>query len=342
MIAQQLTCTTIADKLYPRNRHKFSSLTLVNPIAYDLIVIGGGPAGLTAAIYAIRKRLEVLLISPDLGGKTNYRLQLPDVENHLVINGEEMVNRFVSEIHYLDFARVLDKVERVEAIAGGYRVHTRGGKLRDRPPGQYEARALIVATGTQPIPLNVPGEGQYLMRGLCFSAVSYAPLFIGRTAIVVGNTHLALLAARELALIAQRVILVAPARGELNTPLGKHLQAKVNVEIWQGYQPQAVKGDQYARALVVAKDGKQQEIQADGIFVELGLEPNSDIVAHLVELEADGRIKTDTYNRTSAPGIFAAGDVTNSYGEQVLIALGEGAKAALVAHEYLLSQPLDL
>ena len=97
---------------------------------YDLIIIGGGPAGLTAAIYAIRKRLDVLLISPDLGGKTNFRLQLPEVEKHLVINGEETVNRFANEIRYLDFARNIDKVERVEEMAGGYRVITRGGKER--------------------------------------------------------------------------------------------------------------------------------------------------------------------------------------------------------------------
>ena len=94
---------------------------------YDLIIIGGGPAGLTAAVYAIRKRLNVLLISKDLGGKTNFRLQLPDVEKHLVINGEETVNRFVNEIRYLDFARNIDKVERIEEMPGGYRIVTRGG-----------------------------------------------------------------------------------------------------------------------------------------------------------------------------------------------------------------------
>ena len=107
---------------------------------YDLIIIGGGPAGLTAAIYALRKRLEVLLISKDLGGKTNFRLQLPDVEQHLVVNGEEIVNRFVNEIHYLDFAHVLDKVEKVESIAGGYRVYTRGGKEHEHPSANTKPR----------------------------------------------------------------------------------------------------------------------------------------------------------------------------------------------------------
>lgn len=305
---------------------------------YDLIIIGGGPAGLTATIYALRKRWEVLLISPDLGGKTNYRLQLPDMAEHLILNGEEVISRFANEIHYLDFARVLAEVEKVEAIAGGYRLTTQGGK-DGQLPNSYDSKSLIVATGTEPRLLNIPGEQEYKMRGLCFSALSYAPLLIERTAIVVGDRQLALLGAIELALIARQVILVAPTRGELEGPLGKHLQAMPNVRIVEGYQPQAVRGDRYARSLVVAREGDCQEIAADGIFVELGLQPNSALFADLVELDEEGFIKVDARNCTSAPGIFAAGDVTNAYTEQVLIAIGEGAKAALAAHEYLLTRP---
>jgi alkyl hydroperoxide reductase subunit F len=312
---------------------------------YDLIIIGGGPAGLTAAIYALRKRLDVLLISKDLGGQTNWRLQLPDVEHHLVINGEEVVNRFVNEIHYLDFARVLDEVEKIEPIAGGYRVVTRGGKehapAHAHALNSYAARALIVATGTQGKLLEVPGEREYLMRGLSFSAMSYAPLFIDKTSVVVGDTKLALMAALELAQIARHVTLVAPTPGELDTPLGQHLRTLSNVLILEGYAAVQVNGDEYARSLVVKKDGDQRELTTDVIFVELGLKPNSDFLANLIELEPDGRIKIDTHNRTSLSGIFAAGDATNVYAEQVLIAIGEGAKAALAAYEYLLAQPLE-
>lgn len=299
---------------------------------YDLIIIGGGPAGLAAAIYAIRKRLEVLLISPDLGGKTNYRLQLPDLEAHLIVNGEEIVSRFASEIHYLDFARIFEKAEKVEATASSYRITASNGE-------SYDCQALIVATGTEPHHLNIPGEAEYLMRGLCFSAVSYASLFFERAAIVVGSGRLALLAAMELALIAQQVILVAPAREELASPLGQRLQVTANVRILEGWQPQEVRGDCYARSLLVAKGGEIQEIEADGIFVELGLQPNSALVADLVQLDGDGHIQIDARNRTSAPGIFAAGDVTDAYAEQVLVALGEGAKAALAVQEYLLDRP---
>ncbi len=308
---------------------------------YDLMIIGGGPAGLTAAIYAIRKRLNVLLISKDLGGKTNFRLQLPDVEQHLVINGEETVNRFANEIRYLDFARIIDKVDRVEQIPGGYRIITRGGKEHENPPGTYEARAVIVATGTRGRFLDVPGEKQYLMRGLCFSAMSYAPLFIDKTTVVVGDEELALRAAMELALIARHVTLVAPTHGKLDNVYGQRLRRMENVLILEGYTAKEVKGDEFARSIVVGKNGDVRELHGDAIFVELGLEPNSEIVADLIELEADGRIKIDAENRTSQPGVFAAGDVTDVYAEQVLIAIGEGAKAALSAYDYLLTLPIE-
>ncbi|MBI5828651.1 MAG: FAD-dependent oxidoreductase [Chloroflexi bacterium] len=300
---------------------------------YDLIIIGGGPAGLTATIYALRKRLNVLLITKDLGGKTNYRLQLPDIAHHLVINGEEVVNNFVNETEYLDFARVMDKVETVERTHDGYRVHTRSGP-------DYAARALLLTTGALGQQLNVPGEKEYMMRGLCYSAVSYAPLFIERVVTVIGDSLLALRAALELAHIAREVTLVAPTHGELDSPMGKRLVAAPNVTLMEGYHVEKVLGDEYARTLVVKKGADVRAIQSDAFFVELGIAPNSKLVSHLVDCDSQGRIKIDSRNCTTAPGLFAAGDVTDAFGEQVLIAIGEGAKAALAAYEYLLGQPV--
>ena len=301
---------------------------------YDLIIIGGGPAGLTAAIYALRKRLNMLLISKDLGGKTNYRLQLPDVDHHLVINGEEVVNRFVNEIEYLYFTRVMDKVVKVEAIPGGYTVHVQGGR-------EYSSKAIILATGSNGKRLNVPGEKEYLMRGLCYSATSYAPLFVDRITAVVGDGELALRATAELAQIARRVTLIAPTPGELDSALAKRLHSLPNVVILEGYTVQEVHGDGYARSVTVRKNGDQREVAADAIFIELGLTANTTFVEGLVARDDQGRIKIDARNRTSAPGIFAAGDVTDAYAEQVLICVGEGAKAALSAYDYLLGQPVE-
>lgn len=299
---------------------------------HDLIILGGGPAGLTATIYALRKRLDVLLITRDLGGKTNYRLQLPFVDKHLVITGEEVVNRFANEIEYLEFARLLDKAIKVTRLPKGFQVETRGGQT-------VEARALIVATGALGQRLQVPGEQEFMMRGLCYSAVSYAPLFIDRLTAVIGDGALALRSTAELARIARKVTLVAATHGELDTPMGRRVRSSQNVEVLEGYAVQAVKGDEYARRIVIAKDGQTRELEADAFFVEVDLVPQSEIVAGLLELDAAKHIKVDARNRTSAQGIFAAGDVTDVISEQVLISVGEGAKAALAAYEYLLQQP---
>ena len=303
---------------------------------YDLIVIGGGPAGLTAAVYALRKRLNVLLVSKDLGGKTNYRLALPWTEDYQVIRGLEIINRFKSELEYLHFARHMEPVESVchqEGANGSYfTVHTRGG-------GALQTRAVIVATGTKQLRLDVPGEKDFIMRGLCYSALSYAPLFIDKKTVVVGDGDLALRGAAELATVAEHVHLLRSTSEASASPLYSKLKVSPKVTLLEGYTVTAVKGEEYANCIVV-KDpqGKEVEIPADGTFIEVGLAPNTSMVADLVELDQEGRIKIDSYNQTKVPGLFAAGDVTTGHAEQVLVAVGEGAKAALSAYDYLLLQ----
>jgi alkyl hydroperoxide reductase subunit F len=297
---------------------------------YDLIVVGGGPAGLTATMYAIRKRLNVLLVTKDLGGKTNYHLALPWVEDYQVINGLEVVNKFKGELEYLKFARHMEPVERIERHPDGFVVHTKGG-------GELISRAVILATGTRQIRLDIPGEKEFIMRGLCYSALSYAPLFIDRKTVVIGDGDLALRSAAELSTVAEHVHLVCAQREALETPMGKKLQKAGNVSILENYQVSEVRGSSYAEQVVLqSPEGKEERIDAEGTFIEMGLVPNSKMVAGLVEMDEQGRIIVDCGSRTSVPGIFAAGDVTNIHAEQVLIAVGEGAKAALSAYEYLL------
>jgi alkyl hydroperoxide reductase subunit AhpF len=200
-----------------------------------------------------------------------------------------------------------------------------------------EARSIIVATGTRQVRMGVPGEKEFTMKGLCYSAVSYAPLFIDKTTIVIGDGDLALRSGGELATVAKHVYLVCSGDKMFATPLGKKLKAANNVTILKGFEVLEVKGDQYARALRLKEpSGKVAEYEADAIFVEKALTPNSDMVKDLVKLDHNGQIMVDEANRTSMPGVFAAGDVTNGYAEQVLVAVGDGAKAALSAYDYLL------
>lgn len=296
---------------------------------YDLIVIGGGPAGLTAAVYAIRKRLNVLMISRDLGGKTNYRLSLPWIEDYQVIRGLETVVKFKNELEYLDFARTMEKVEKITP-------HNQHYILHKKDSGDIETKSVIIATGARQTRLKVPGEEKFMMRGLCYSALSYAPLFIDRVVTVVGDAELALRSTAELALVARHVNLVGPTGAVLQSDLGKKLLSSPNVKIFQAYELVEVLGSLYAeRAIIQSPQGERVELSADGIFIEKGLLPNTEMVAGLVDLDEQGRIRIDNQNRTSQPGIFAAGDVTSTT-EQVLVAIGEGAKAALSAYDYLL------
>ncbi|MDP1715564.1 MAG: FAD-dependent oxidoreductase [Anaerolineales bacterium] len=297
---------------------------------YDLIIIGGGPAGLTATIYAIRKRLNVLLLSKDLGGKTNYRLALPWIEDYQVIRGLEIVNKFRTELEYLDFARHIESVDKVERKDDYFIVTTKSG-------GILESKAVILATGTRQVRMDVPGEKEYSMKGLCYSALSYAPLFIDKSVIVIGDDDLALRSVGELATVAKEVTMVCANDKMLDSPLGHKLQQAKNVKIMKDCEIVEVQGDEYARKLILKdKAGKLREYPADGMFVEKALVANTSMVKDLVELDEQSRIVIDSACRTNIPGLFAAGDVTNSYAEQVLVAVGEGAKAALSAYEYLL------
>ena len=297
---------------------------------YDLIIIGGGPAGLTAAIYAIRKRLNVLLLSKDMGGKTNYRLALPWIEDYQVIRGLEIVNKFRTELEYLDFARHIESVDKVERKDDHFIVTTKGGAT-------MESKTVILATGTRQVRMNVPGEKEYTMKGLCYSALSYAPLFIDKSVLVIGDADLALRSVGELSTVAKEVTMICANDKMLDSPLGHKLQQAKNVKIMKDCEIVEVQGDEYARKLIVKdKAGKLNEYRADGMFVEKALTPNTSMVKDLVKLDEQGRIIIDSACRTNVPGLFAAGDVTNSYAEQVLVAVGEGAKAALSAYEYLL------
>jgi alkyl hydroperoxide reductase subunit AhpF len=212
-----------------------------------------------------------------------------------------------------------------------------GRSSSSRPKAvQAGIKAVILATAP-PVCMDVPGEKEYTMKGLCYSALSYAPLFIDKTVVVIGDEELALRSAGELSTVAREVTMVCTNDRMLDSPLGHKLQQASNVRIMKDCEIVEVQGDEYARKLILKdKAGKLNEYPADGMFVEKALTPNTGMVRGLVELDEQERIVIDSACRTNVPGLFAAGDVTNSYAEQVLVAVGEGAKAALSAYDYLL------
>jgi thioredoxin reductase len=260
-------------------------------------------------------------------------MELPNMETHQVIRGVEIVEKFWRELDYLDFTRRLEMVSKVEKRGDTFVVHTDSGD-------ELEAKCVIYATGSRVRHLDVPGETDYIGRGLSYSAVSHAPLFFDKRTMVVGDGDLALRAVAELTQIAAEVHLVSPTGTLQQQPLAQKLAREYgNVVLMDRHRVKAIQGNGFAQEVVLeAPNGRELTLNTDGIFVELGLIPNSEPVADLVALDENGRIIVDMVNRTQCPGLYAAGDVTNVYAEQVLVAVGEGAKAALSAHEYLLKQ----
>ena len=299
---------------------------------YDLLVIGGGPAGLTATAYAIRKRIETMLLSEDLGGKTNYKFALPGVDGHLIIDGEEMVSKLKNQIEYLEFARHLDTVTKLDRVANGFIASTNGGRT-------FKGRAVIIAIGVMPKRLNVPGEERFLGRGVSYSTVSHAPLFIDLDVAVVGDGNQALQAAAELAQIVRKVNVIGVPSKHVDTPLGTSLKASGKAQFFSNYEVSEIRGKEAAEQIVIRSmpDKSETEIPVKGVFIELGYVPAAVLYAHLVKTTSDGRIIINEKNQTNVPGLFAAGDVTDVYAQQVVIAIGEGANAALSAYDYLLS-----
>jgi thioredoxin reductase len=297
---------------------------------YDVIIIGGGPAGITAAATALNQRLETLIIAEQWGGQTTYAMQLEDVEGRETITGETILEAFRRQLDYLDFARRFDTVTEVAHLDQRFSVSTARGDC-------FEGRTLIIATGAKPQRLNVPGENRLSGHGLSYSATTHASLFLGKHVAVVGQERRAQCATADLARKAHRVYLLAP--GPLsNTPLVPKLRQMHNIGIFEGVEIREISGEYFVESILVTMpENDVRELPVKGVFVKLPRTPNSALVADWVNCDKDGQIIVDVNCATNWPGVFAAGDVTH-VSEQVLVHIGEGAKAAISAYHYLLTR----
>ncbi len=295
---------------------------------YELIVIGGGPAGISAAAVALNQRVETLILAEQWGGQTTYEMQLEDQQAQPSVSGENLLEAFRRQLDYLDFVRHFDRVTSVKPVEEYFTVETRDGD-------QFEGRTVVIATGAKPERLDVPGARRLAGRGLSYSATTHAGLFLGKDVAVLGNGRRAQWAAASLVRKAHQVYLLAP-EPLVTTPLADKLTEMRNLEIIEGAVVTEVKGECYVDAVVVHDaDGQQREIPVKGLFVKLARVPNSQLVADWVDCDSRGHIIVDQQNATSWPGVFAAGDVT-LVSEQLLVHLGEGVKAALAAYHQLL------
>jgi alkyl hydroperoxide reductase subunit F len=317
-------------------------------ILYDLIIIGGGPAGMTAAVYAARKRLAVLLIAKDLGGQALWTSEIENYMGYQYITGEELAAKFEDQVKQFPIALHLgDEVEqlgaegqlRPAADGGGpsarqFSVTTGGGK-------RFRGRTVIIASGKRPRSLNVPGEEGLIGRGVSYCATCDAPLFAGRDMAVLGGGNSAFTAVADLIPIAGQIYVVNYAYDWQADPvLLDRAERSGKVIPFLGYQVAEILGQDQVEGIVIRPrgDGEAEELAVQGVFVEIGLAPNSEFARGLVQLNGAGEIMVDCKGRTDVPGVFAAGDVTTVPEKQIIIAAGEGAKAALAAYEYLLTE----
>lgn len=295
---------------------------------FDLAIVGGGPAGLTAAAYALRANLKTVLIAKTLGGKISYPFALRGQTEVDLVWGAELVRQFEEIVEDGPLEIIADEVTRIDRNAGNRFAIS-------LPTGAVEARAVILNTGANARRLYVEGEKRLWGRGVSFSALSHASLFKNRDVAVVGNGRRALTALGVLSGIAGHIYFVG-ARHIAEEPEVAALVEEGLATLFYDWEVQQIVGEEYVEAIqLVAANGETRQIPVEGVFVQLELLPNNDMVRDLVQLDEGGFVMIDNCCETSVAGLFAAGDVTNVHAEQVPVAVGEGAKAALTAWKYL-------
>jgi thioredoxin reductase len=301
---------------------------------FDVVVLGGGPAGLAATTYALFARLNVALVSPDLGGKVSYPFALRDIPVVDKVWGSGLTYEFAEKTAAELKHHIKDTAARVEKLDNG------NFHLQLAEGGSIEARSVIVCTGVRAQRLFVAGESEYWGRGLSYSAVSHSPLFAGRNVAILGGGQRAITAARILAPIAKHIdYIIARPQQMPEGDGGEQWLTHPKITVFRGWEVQQVVGDEFVTAIdLVGINGEVRSLPVEGIFVQFGLLPNNSAVRELVELDHNGHIVVNQEGHTNVPGLFASGDVTTVCAEQVVVSLGEGAKAALCAWQYLAYQ----
>ncbi|HET6477741.1 MAG TPA: FAD-dependent oxidoreductase [Dehalococcoidales bacterium] len=298
---------------------------------YDLMIIGGGPAGLAAGVYAARKQLKTVLISGDIGGQINTTWGVENYLGYQFIEGPELIDKFQAQVSQFPIdQKIGDKVKRLKKSRNRFEAVTEAGD-------KYQSKAVVFVTGKKPRKLNVPGEAVLTGRGVSYCAICDGPVFAGQKVAVVGGGNSALEAVLDLLKIAKHVNLVSltPLTGD--SVLSNQLKGARKLTVFLEHETTAIKGKELVEGIIIKdqKSGKEKELEVGGIFIEIGLVPNSDAVKGLVKLNKGGEIIVTPRNETSVAGLYAAGDVTDVPEKQIIIAAGEGAKAALQAHRYL-------
>jgi alkyl hydroperoxide reductase subunit F len=298
---------------------------------YEIIIVGGGPAGMAASVYAARKRLKTLLIASDIGGQVNWTSGVENYLGYQFIEGADLIGKFQQQVNQFPIDQKIGaKITQIGKIDGGFEVVAESGE-------KFQGKTVLLASGKRPRRLNVEGEKELTGRGVTYCATCDGPVFAGQKVAVIGGGNSAIEATLDMVKMAEHVdmVSVTPLTGD-PIMIEKLADAK-NLTIYTGFQTEKILGQGLTEGIMVKeiKSGKSQQLDDTGVFIEIGLEPNSDMVKNLVRLNQNGEVQINCSCETEIPGFYAAGDVTTVPEKQIVIAAGEGAKAALQADRYL-------
>ncbi|BBB92663.1 NADH dehydrogenase [Methylomusa anaerophila] len=285
---------------------------------------------MTAAVYAARKRMNAVLVTKEVGGQVMWTMDIENYMGYQFITGPELIAKFEEQVRQFPLKIKYEEVNRLIVKDDGTFTVVSAER-------EYHSKTVIIASGKRPKRLGVPGEEEFAGRGVSYCATCDGPLFAGKNVAVIGGGNSALQAAIELSQVADKVYLVARNNYNADPIVVEKLKKSNNIVELSG-DTKGIQGSQSVEKLIIASLDSREEtdLPVQGVFVEIGLMPNSEYCDGVVKLNDGGEIVTDCRTRTKIPGLFAAGDVTNGPDKQIVIAAGDGAKAALVAYEYLL------
>jgi len=301
---------------------------------YDLIIVGGGPAAISAGIYAVRKGLKTLLIAQDWGGQLNWTNLIENYPGFESITGPELVKKLVAHLKKYQGEdweiRERSEIKKIEAEKEQL-VKVEADKV-------YQAKALILATGRNYKKIGVTGEERFAGKGISYCVTCDGPIFKDKKVAVIGGGNAGLEAALDLLDYASKIYLLEfLPQLTADEYLQKMVRKNSKINILTNVAVQEIKGEQFVNGLIYQErdSQKEKEITLEGVFVGIGTRANSSPVKNVVELNQEGEVKIDEKNRTSVRNIFAAGDVTDVSHKQIVVAAGEGVKAALNVYQYL-------
>lgn len=295
---------------------------------YETIIVGAGIAGITAAIYASRKRMSYLLISNNFGGQMNIAGEVENYPGIVKTTAAEFMKVLKEQLDYNKIKMKQELVKQIKKKGKNFEVMTNKGK--------YESQTVILCTGARPRRLNVPGEIEFAKKGVSYCSICDGPVFKNKIVAVMGGGDAGLEAADFLLNVAKKIyILEKGPELKAQKYLLENIQKNQKAEVILNAEIKEIVGDKVVTGMKYTQGGKEKILKVEGIFVEVGRIPNTEAVKNLVELDEHGHIKVSVQCDTSAPGVFAAGDCSNIHEYQYIISGGQGATALIKAARYI-------